>query len=79
MNPETVTVIHGTDRKQYAITGKTVGEAVRLLDTEVYGGSLAGLAWLVNGRASNELLGGENYILVGGDNLSFLTRGGDKG
>jgi hypothetical protein len=78
-NTPTVIVVHGTDRKRYALVGKTVKQAIEMLDGEVYNGLLSGLSWLVNGTGLRDLLGGEGYILQMDDELSFLGRGGDKG
>ena len=74
-----VQVVHGTDRREYNLGGKTVRQARDLLNREVYGGSLAGLTWLLNGERPEDVMGGADAILKAGDTLTFLARGGDKG
>lgn len=78
---QSVTVVHGTDRKSYALVGMSVREAIQLLNNEIYNGLLTGLTWLLNGQTERELtgLGGDSIELRPGDELSFLSRGGDKG
>jgi len=74
-----VQVIHGTDRRDYNLGGKTVREAIALLNQEVYGGQLSGLTWLLNGERPEDVMGGSDATLTSGDKLTFLARGGDKG
>ena len=78
---QSVTVVHGTDRKNYALVGMSVREAIQLLNNEIYNGLLTGLTWLLDGRSERELsgLGGAEIVLQAGNELSFLSRGGDKG
>ena len=74
-----VLVIHGTDRREYNLGGKTVHQAIELLNNEVYGGALRGLTWLLNGQSPEDTISGGSTTLNTGDSLTFLARGGDKG
>jgi hypothetical protein len=74
-----VEVIHGSDAQEYNLGGKTVAEAIEVLNNEIYDGTLAGLVVLLNGERLEDAIDGEDTMLETNDTLTFMSRGGDKG